>query len=107
MLHMLCKIIPIACNSTQNSNLLKILLALQGKRKHTNIVNGYAGKHQQILQVLNTSSEIHFEVLISCESYNTMLANTWKLPWYAWISLNLNKAYHNESGPSGIDTTTK
>jgi len=45
MLHMLCKIVPVAYESTQNSNLLKILWALQGKRKHTNTVNAYAGKY--------------------------------------------------------------
>lgn len=55
---------PIAYESTQNSNLLKILLALQGKRKHANTVKTYAGKHQQILQVLNTSSGVYFEQIV-------------------------------------------
>lgn len=61
---MLCKIMSIAYESIQNSNLLKILLALKDKRKYTNTDNVYAGKQQQILQILNANSGMYFEKYI-------------------------------------------
>lgn len=61
---MLCKIMSIAYESIQNNNLLKILLALKDKRKYTNTANVYAGKQQQILQILNANSGMYFEKYI-------------------------------------------
>ena len=54
----------LAYESIQNSNLLKILLALKDKRKYTNTVNVHAGKQQQILQILNANSGKYFEKII-------------------------------------------
>lgn len=61
---MLCKIVPIAYESTKNSNLLRILLSSQSKRKHRNTVTAYDLKHQQIFQVLNTSSGVYLEQIV-------------------------------------------
>lgn len=72
MLHMLCKLMPTAYVSTQNSNFLKFV-GFARQKPYTNTVHVYSGKHQHILQVLNTSSGVSLDkLLISCKSYNTM-----------------------------------
>lgn len=89
-----------ANESTQNSNLLKILLSFKAKENTKtqllNMNNNFGTTSPKYKFRSKFWTNFWLATRVTCCKY---------LAWYAWICLNLDKAC--DDGPGGIGSTTK